>query len=316
MIMQALSSDFCDVLSRKYAAALDSGDLLYSGESAEVEFLSREINGSKYHFHLTKLKSLEQRPDKGDVSSNPFEKPEPELTVLDTFGGDNEFRVVLNKFPVVPAHFMLVTKSFKSQDTPLSPNELVATFSILSALSSSDTRKNWFAFYNCGPASGASQPHKHVQFMSLPDDFHPFVEKLVQSSEHYIPSQTREPLQDANLPFAHFVAKLPDEGESDSEEVFLMTFYSLVQRVLNVLKDHSCEHISYNFCATTKYMMLVPRREAKYEGIGINSCGFMGLILCKNDDVSDLMKQKGFENILSQVGFPNTSGCTSDEYHY
>lgn len=314
--MQALPLDFCDTLSSKYESALASGDLYYTGESAVAENLSLEINGSKYVFHLTELKSLEKRPEKGDVNNNPFEKPEPELTILNSFGSDDEFRIVLNKFPVVPAHFMLVTKKFKSQDTPLSPNELLATYSVLNKLSVGDQSKNWFAFYNCGPNSGASQPHKHVQFMSLPPNYEPFAEKLAQSSVHYIPNQNTEPLQDANLPFAHFVAKLPGELGGDSEDVLLMTFYSLIQRVLNVLKDHACDHKSYNFCATTKYMMLVPRSAAKFDDIGINSCGYMGLVLCKNDKIAKEMKERGFENVLSAVGFPNTTGSKSNEFQY
>lgn len=314
--VQILPETFVGDLFDVYETALNAGDLVYGGESAESEVLERDINGSTYLFHLTKLKSLLHRPEQGDLALNPFEKPEPELTVLDSFGEQNEFRIVLNKFPVAPAHFMLITKEFKSQNTPLSPNELLSTFRILRNLATHDKRRSWFVFYNCGPESGASQPHKHLQFMRLPEDHHPFAEDLAQTSESFIPNQTREPLQDAKLPFAHFVAKLPTANGPEYEEALLMTFYALLQRVLNVLKDHNSQHISYNFCATSKYMMLVPRSAAKYEGMGINSCGFMGLVLCKNDELWDLTKKRGFETVLQDVGFPNTAGSSFDEYSY
>ncbi|OBA22210.1 ATP adenylyltransferase [Metschnikowia bicuspidata var. bicuspidata NRRL YB-4993] len=314
--MQSLPLDFHNNLWIKYVAALRNGDLSFTGDSASCELVNRELNGSNYNFHLTVLKSLENRPEKGDIGCNPFENPEPELTILNTFGENNEFRIVLNKFPVVPAHFMLLTKIFKSQDTPLSPNELLATYSVLSGLSRDGTKEDWFAFYNCGPESGASQPHKHVQFMTLPAKHRSFAEKLIDSSEDFIPSQTKVPLQDKNLPFAHFVAKLPDNVFSESGDVLLMTFYSLLQSTLNVLKDHDCHHISFNFCATMKYMMLIPRSTSNFEGIGINSCGFMGLALCKNPNIAKVFKEKGFENVLSVVAFPNTFDLKTDEYHY
>ena len=51
----------------------------------------------------------------------------------------------------------MVTKEFESQTTPLTPLELVAGYSIIKQLGA---REKHMAFYNSGPESGASQPHK------------------------------------------------------------------------------------------------------------------------------------------------------------
>lgn len=56
----------------------------------------------------------------------------------------------LPKLFVVPR---LVTKEFAPQTLPLTPLELVATFSILKQLGQ---RQKHIAFFNCGPQSGAS----------------------------------------------------------------------------------------------------------------------------------------------------------------
>jgi ATP adenylyltransferase len=61
--------------------------------------------------------------------------------------------VQLNKFCVTPRHFLLVTKEFVKQTTPLSPAELYASWSILRQLGS---REKHLAFLNCGVNSGAS----------------------------------------------------------------------------------------------------------------------------------------------------------------
>lgn len=47
----------------------------------------------------------------------------------------------LNKFCVTPRHFLLVTKDFVPQTSPLTPPELTATYSILKQLSSREKRE-------------------------------------------------------------------------------------------------------------------------------------------------------------------------------
>lgn len=314
--MVNIPDHFVGILQQKFQKAVEDETLLFNGDASTTQMLYTELNGSRYKFHVTELQSLQHRPELGSVLSNPFSKPEPELTILSTFGDKDEFRIVLNKFPVVPYHFMLVTKEFKSQNTPLSPNELMATFTILKKLASDDKNRKWFSFYNCGPQSGASQPHKHVQFMSFPPGFLTLVDKLVQSSEYFVPDLDHEPLQDKNLPFAHFVAKLPTNINDISEEGLAMIFVSLLQRTLTVLRDNDCDHISYNFCATTEFMMLIPRSGGKYKELGVNSCGYLGLVLCKNPKLVNLVTETGFEHILGALSFPNTTGLAIDEYHY
>lgn len=313
--MYEIPDNFFQILDDKYNLALD-GHIFFSGDGSKNDRVEETYGSTKLPYQLTLLKSLTKRPEKGNVASNPFLKSEPELTVLESFGPNDEFKVIFNKFPVVPRHFMLVTREYKSQNTPLSLNELVATYSILKKVSSEGEEK-WFAFYNCGPESGASQPHKHIQFMNLPKDFVPFTETLAKGSEPFIPNLKKEPLQNIDLPFAHFVAPLPHDLSNTDEEELSMYFVSLLQRVLNVLKDNQAEHISYNVLMTTDYMALIPRSVGKFQDkIGINSCGFMGLILCKDQDLLDVVYKEGATNILQSCGFPNIKGQSSDEYHY
>lgn len=316
--MLTLPEDFESKLESTYENAMALGNLVFNGDNAVIEFVTEDIKGSTYNSCLTLLDSLVHRPEKGTVDKNPFVKLEPELTVLDSYGEQDEFKLVLNKFPVVPYHFMLLTKEFKSQNTPLSPNEICAVFEVLKALEhAKKENKDWFAFYNCGPQSGASQPHKHVQFMSFPDGFEPFVSRLARTSPHFVPNQRDEPLQDPKLGFAHFVAVLPEKLAEVDNDLLMLTFVGLLQRVLTVLREADCDHVSYNFCATTKWMMLMPRSTGSYEEkLGVNSCGVMGLYLCKNKELFDLVKEAGWEKIQISVGFPSTTGQGTDEYHY
>lgn len=311
-----LPSNFYDTLDQKYHVAVENDDIKFNGGSAISKLEQQKIGDSTFNYQITLLSSLMHRPEKGSKETNPFEKPEKELTILDSFGPDDEFKVVFNKFPVVPRHFMMITREFKSQDTPLSPSELIGTYTLLNRVKN-DSKENWFAFYNSGPQSGASQPHKHVQFMTLPDGFKAYGEQLAQTSAPFIPNQKNEPLQNKDLPFAHFAAPLPPNELDLQHEDLTMYFVSLLQRCLTVLKQNGAKDISYSFIMTTDYMMLVPRSNGVYKNtIGVNSCGYVGLFLCKNEETQSLVNSDGPFKILESCGFPNTAGEPVDEYHY
>lgn len=310
-----LDEKFLQDLTSTFDAAVASKAVVYNG-SGSSKVVQREMNGTTVNFQITELTNLTHRPDNmsGKPSNNPFENPEPELTVRPTYGEQGEFRVVLNKFPVIPHHFLLITKKYESQNSPLSPIQLFDTIRILIHLKKSST-KNWFAFYNCGPESGASQPHKHIQFLTLPDNFISYPEKMISTATPFLPDSQNEPLQDANLPFAHFVAKFPSIEKLDKETVS-MYFSSLLQAVLNVQNRNDSTHISYNVVLTTEYIMLVPRSHAKYESLGVNSCGVLGLFLCKNSQLVDMIEKVTPEKILLECGYPNSVDIKFTEYDY
>lgn len=64
--------------------------------------------------------------------------------------------LVLNKYPVIPHHFILATKSNKEQTHMLEANDLVATHACLRSWEDGG-EGGLFAFFNSGDHSGASQ---------------------------------------------------------------------------------------------------------------------------------------------------------------
>ena len=71
--------------------------------------------------------------------------------------------VVLNKYPVIAQHFILATKKYKEQTDKLEDEDLAMTYACL---------REWgpgrlFAFFNSGERSGASQGHRHIQFLPV-----------------------------------------------------------------------------------------------------------------------------------------------------
>lgn len=78
-------------------------------------------------------------------------------------GGDHA--LVLNKFAIVPEHFLVITNSFEKQTDLLQEGDLAATYACIEAYR--EEGRELFAFFNSGPHSGASQPHRHLQLLPV-----------------------------------------------------------------------------------------------------------------------------------------------------
>jgi sulfate adenylyltransferase (ADP) / ATP adenylyltransferase len=95
--------------------------------------------------------------------------------------------LVLNKFAIVPEHFILATKEFKEQTHLLEEDDLGVAYACLQTWR--DHGRELFAFFNSGEHSGASQPHRHIQFLPVDSmmaglkqgDWRPLVDKLALS---------------------------------------------------------------------------------------------------------------------------------------
>lgn len=73
--------------------------------------------------------------------------------------------LVLNKFAINANHFILATKEWKEQTHLLEPDDLGATYDCIKAYQ--EDGEDLFAFFNSGEHSGASQPHRHIQFLPV-----------------------------------------------------------------------------------------------------------------------------------------------------
>lgn len=100
---------------------------------------------------------------------NPFENPDQELFLTDVPTDNANHFLLLNKFPVIPNHFILATKANKPQTHMLEEDDLQVAYACLKAWEDGPATgpKRLFAFFNSGEHSGASQPHRHLQFLPV-----------------------------------------------------------------------------------------------------------------------------------------------------
>ncbi len=241
--------------------------------------------------------------------------PDTKLVILPTYA--DEFTLVLNKFSVIPNHFLCITKEFKPQTSPLNPKELLATYNILKQINE-QSGERFIAFYNCGEESGASQSHKHIQFLPLTEkNISLFPDELVGGTQELTPKKPR--LESTKVPFANYIVPIPNETEKIKidEDLLGQLFITALSRTLTTLRDSGSSGISFNVVMTTRWILLVPRKQETYEGISINSLGVVGILLAKNEkELEFLSNEENVQNVWSHIGYENTAGISEDEYHY
>ena len=89
---------------------------------------------------------------------NPFLDPREEEIVLREVGARH--RLLMNKYCTTRPMLLLTTKDFRSQSEDLHREDFEACWATLKVL---DGERPYMAIYNCGPESGNSQRHKHMQ---------------------------------------------------------------------------------------------------------------------------------------------------------
>jgi ATP adenylyltransferase len=121
---------------------------------------------------------------------DPFDNPSSDLLVANVPTANPSHLLVLNKYPVIPQHFIIATKLNKQQTHMLEQDDLAATHACLNAWEDNKQNGKLFAFFNSGEHSGASQAHRHLQFLSVDEmkrdqqdgaSWDPLIERMLEA---------------------------------------------------------------------------------------------------------------------------------------
>lgn len=238
-------------------------------------------------FQLRFSPALAQKPKappKSTPSSKPFDPFASPPASLRVSGLGPAHYLVLNKFAVVPEHFILATVDFRPQTHVLDEADLAATLACIKAYEkdqhepgTEDEGENdgLFAFFNCGPHSGASQPHRHIQLLPvsrMKDGLSPDADWAVLAD-----SLASRP---ASAPFSTFAEKITLETPSSDLHAAYLRLYRQACRAV-AQREHSGEEyvepplegetvISYNMAVTKNTLVICPRLA---EGVNIYKDG-------------------------------------------
>ncbi|MGQ7843887.1 ATP adenylyltransferase family protein [Granulosicoccus sp. 3-233] len=226
-----------------------------------------------------------------DPDFNPFLNPDPELTVGPL--GD-EHVVILNKFPLCERHLVLARRSFEEQLLPLTRSDFTALATIMGEAGGT-------GLYNGGTAAGASQRHKHLQW--IPDtpgnaclDFH----------AEGLPSDLPELGQatHAALTMKHCFVRVhcgrdvPLEAAAQS----LLAGFERACQQLNLTPGTDGLLPPFNLLAGNGWLLLVPRSQECFDEISISAVGFGGTLYTRNREQMETLRQVGPLQALAAVG--------------
>ncbi|KIW19976.1 hypothetical protein PV08_00551 [Exophiala spinifera] len=324
-----LAEHLQSLVSRKFQEAYRKKALLFSDTALQV---LRIKQGSSFQLRYcpalaNKPKGTEKTESRGP-KFDPFAKPSPDLLITSIPSNDPSHILVLNKFPVIHNHFIIATKDNKPQTGLLEPADLGMTYECLHAWQThqSDTAsQRLFAFFNSGEHSGASQAHRHLQFLSMEDmlgsesqDWGLLIDRMT------VPAHPELPLfHDPSCPLLHF--STPLEGRASAEILF--SKYQLLLRAALSAASHPGEQLnehinierdgettfSYNLAMTRDRMAICPRsREAVAvpgididSSVALNGTILAGTLMVKHEQEWNILRETPMllENMLASVGY-------------
>lgn len=217
----------------------------------------------------------------GRTAVNPFLPPERALT-LGALTPDH--LLVLNKFPVMTRHLLVVTRNFEAQTDPLNAGDFAALAALI------ETNRG-LGFYNGGETAGASQLHKHLQWIP---DLPPLAQRLpsVLATSH------------SPLDFQHaFVALTTDDWVSAAIGEHLAERFGWLCTRLGI-DARRAPLPPYNLLVTHDWMWLIPRRAERWRDMSINALGFAGSLFVKSRDRFPAFKAAGPLAALRAVTHP------------
>lgn len=191
-------------------------------------------------------------------------------------------------------------------------------------------RKRLFAFFNSGNQSGASQPHRHLQFLPVESmrqdgtgNWEPLIDRVAEAQATGSGLRRLE-----QLPFAHFALPVPSNPSADTLHAMYLSLYRAAVKAAQddektTVDGVSAEGeavISYNLALTDSTMMICPRRNenaqisvdseaddqvAEPGIVALNGTILAGTLMVKAEaEWDELRKNHGnLTDILSTIGY-------------
>lgn len=289
-----MSNEFMQAIDQRSTGALASGAL--HPPLAEHAVLDEDGLAFQVRWASPDTQTKEGPLPSGgprDPNFNPFLPPDPELTV----GPVGEHHVaILNKFPVSPRHLVLARTKFYEQQTGVEHEDFLAMAQVLSG-------SGGLGFYNGGAAAGASQRHKHVQWVPQLEGY---------ASLRTYTSVLNDGLDDqtlvshAGLPMRHCFARvLAGAGISVVDSAASMLgAYRLALDHLGLQVDKQGFVEPFNLLVEDGWMLVVPRSQERFKDISINALSYGGLLQVQRPDQLDSIRKVGPLAVLAATAHP------------
>lgn len=264
--------------------ALASGAL----QPIETETILLEDGGVRFIVRAVSSLARKSEARSSAAAADPLGDYEPDLFVADLAPSHY---VLLNKFPVVAGHALLVTRRFERQERLLGVEDFGALLACLREV-------DGLGFYNGGIAAGASQGRKHLQFVPLP---------LAAKSPDDVPMERL--FDDSGLPFRHALSRIAPR--SSAAALHALYRESLRRCGLSAVAapEGEVQSAPYNLLLRRRWMLVVPRSRECFESISVNALGFAGSLFVRSPQDLERVRGAGPMRVLRAVALPRPPGA-------
>lgn len=266
---------FLPHLERACAKALQAGALGPIDTDSErvtddgIAFVVRTIS------NLARKQAATRPDDGGDPFAPPYDPP------LHVGHVPPDHVALLNKFPVIENHLLVVTRHFRDQVEPLEPEDFQALLRVLAQFDA-------LAFYNAGPEAGASQAHCHLQFI-------PRLETLPLEPSIAAGRPLPFPCDAVDLDPAWL-----QEPEAGARAMYA-SYRTLLQRIGRSDPASGSTGGPYNLLVTREHAWAVPRSREWYGPVNVNALGYAGLLLAADCDQARLIRDDGPLHVITST---------------
>jgi len=227
-----------------------------------------------------------------DPNFNPFLNPDQELTV----GAVGDAHVaILNKFPLCARHLVLARREFEEQLLPLARSDFAALAEVMG-------EAGGIGLYNGGTAAGASQRHKHVQWM--PDDAGNASLRLFAPG---LPAGLAEQgvATHPALPMRHCFVRVRC-GRGEAVKAAADSLHAGFERARTELGLEAGEGgllPPFNLLAGEGWLLAIPRSREHFEGISMSAVCFGGTLYTRHREQIEAIRAVGPLRALAAVGY-------------
>lgn len=290
-----MSNKWMDAVDARSASALADGSL-QPVQADEVEmmdgglrFIVRWVSSLAAKDAVKKDVAIPGGPR--DPAFNPFLNPDPALTV----GPVGSAHVaILNKFPLCARHLVLARREFEEQLLPLAKIDFAALGEIMQ-------EAGGIGLYNGGAEAGASQRHKHVQWIpTAPGN---------ASLSLYAPGLPADaaPLSTATHPLLamkHCFVRV-ECGQGVDAGVAAESMHAAFEKAcasLGLVPGDNGLLPPLNMLAGDGWMLVLPRSREHFEGNSFSAVCFGGTLYTRHQDQIDTIRKVGPLKAMAAVG--------------
>ena len=259
---------------------------------------------------------------------DPFADPPPAMVIAplapSSLVSAPQHVLVLNKFAVVPEHFILTTRAWAPQTHLLDAVDLAAAHACVAAYAAPESEPGsggLFAFFNSGEHSGASQPHRHLQLLPIArmrDGLDEHDNTAWDVLARRLAGQQKS--EAAAVPFKTFAAPIRIGMDGDALRTVYLDLYRQACAAAGVseevVREEGEAQISYNLAMTADVMVVAPRaaeggvvRNKQGEAVGtlaLNGTVLAGTALVKTQAEWDALRDDPAQvaAVLGRIGIP------------